>query len=57
MYKNNFGETNIEYISKSLKMKDGQNSSKEFTMVQRTVPCVVKPAISAMRKSINYLLM
>ena len=57
MYKNNFGEANIEYISKTLKMKDGQNSSKEFMMVQKPVPCEVKPAISAMRKSINYLLM
>lgn len=54
---NNFGEANIEFISKPFKMTDEEKSNKEFTMIQENVPCKVTPAITAMGKSANFLLM
>lgn len=52
---NNFNETNIEFISKPLGDSKTNRSNKEFTMVQRNSPCKVIPAISAMKKSADYL--
>lgn len=53
----NFGEANIEFISKSFKVKEEEKSNKEFTMVQKNAPCKVTPAISAMKKSVDFLFM
>lgn len=51
----NFNEANIEFISKPLGDSKTNISNKEFTMVQRNAPCKVTPAISAMKKSADYL--
>lgn len=51
----NFNETNIEFISKPLGASKTNKSNKEFIMVQKNVPCKVRPAISAMGKSADYL--
>lgn len=51
----NFNEANIEFISTSLVDSQTKKSNKEFTMVQRNAPCKVTPAISAMKKSADYL--
>lgn len=51
----NFNEANIKFISKPLGDPKVNRSNKEFTMVQRNAPCKVTPAISAMKKSVDYL--
>lgn len=53
--KGNFNEANIEFISKPLGDPKTNRSNKEFTMVQKNAPCKVTPAISAMKKSVDYL--
>lgn len=53
----NFDERNIEFISKPLKAVTNEKSDRKFIIRQRNRPCKVTPAISAMKKSVEFLFM
>ncbi len=52
---NNFNENNIKFISKHFGDRHIAKSNKEWMMLQRSAPCKVIPAVSAMKKSVDYL--
>ncbi|MDO5151110.1 MAG: hypothetical protein Q4D76_17225 [Oscillospiraceae bacterium] len=51
----NFNEDNLEFISKPFDYSNNQNG-KEYTMVQINSPCIVKPSVSSMKKTVKSLL-